>query len=120
MDGLFDKDGKWLEVPEGKEGRHYKSAFTSAVAWSSDSHFETPPHEYAHEYIEMNINSDIVQEGIKTYGKERLVTLIGKKYTGQKMSGSFETYLQKFWKMIKNTFGTPSVVDILTDSFAKN
>jgi hypothetical protein len=119
-DGLFDKDGNWLAVPEGKQGRHYKNAFTSAVAWSNDSAMETPPHEYAHEYIEMNINSAIVQEGIKTYGKERLVTLIGKKYSGQKMSGSFETYLQKFWKAIKDTFSTPSVVDILTDSFAKN
>jgi hypothetical protein len=119
-DGLFDKDGKWLEIPEGKQGRHYRSAFNSAVAWSNDSSLETPPHEYAHEYIDMYRNAPLVKDAIAKYGEERLVTLIGRKYAGNKMSTTFDKFMDKFWKLIKNTFGTPSVVDILTDSFAKN
>lgn len=119
-DGLFDDNGKWIPIPPGKQGMHYRGAFTSAVAWSNDSALETPPHEYAHEYIEMYMESDIVQEAIKKYGSvENLVTLIGRKYTGQKMSNSFEKFLDKFWKMIRGTFSTPSVLDKLTDSFAK-
>jgi len=118
--GLFDDNGKWLSIPPGKQGRHYRGAFTSAVAWANDSALETPPHEYAHEYIEMYMDSPIVQEAIKKFGSvERVVTLIGRKYTGQKMSNSFEKFLTKFWKQIRNTFGAPSVIDTLTDGFAK-
>lgn len=119
-DAIVDENGNYINIPSGKTGMHYKSAVLSAVAWSNDSHMETVPHEYAHEYIEMYSNTDIVKGAIEKYGKERLVTLMGRKYAGNKMSNSFEKFLNNFWKMIRNTFGAPSVVDILTDSFAKN
>lgn len=119
-DRIIDENGNYLDIPPGKQGRHYRSAFMSAVAWSADSALETPPHEYAHEYIDMYRNHPLVKQGIEKYGEERLVTLIARKYTGQKMSNSFNNFIDKFWRLIKNTFGAPSVVDILTDSFAKN
>ena len=119
-DRIIDENGNYLEIPSDKQGRHYRSAFMSAVAWSNDSAMETPPHEYAHEYIDMYRNTPLVIAGIEKYGEERLVTLIARKYTGQKMSSSFEQWLSKFWDMVRNTFGSPSIVDILTDSFAKN
>lgn len=119
-DRIIDENGNYLEIPSDKMGRHYRSAFLSAVAWSNDSSFETPPHEYAHEYIDMYRNIPIVAKAIEKYGEERLVTLIARKYAGQKMSNSFEKFLVEFWKTIRLTFASPSMVDILTDSFAKN
>jgi len=117
---IIDENGNYLNIPSGKQGRHYRNAFLSAVAWVNDSSMETPPHEYAHEYIDMYRNTPFVKKAIEKYGEERLVTLIGKKYAGRKMSNSFEKFLTDFWKMIRKTFGAPSMVDILTDSFAKN
>jgi hypothetical protein len=119
-DKIIDENGKYLEIPSDKQGRHYRNAFLSAVAWSNDSSVETPPHEYAHEYIDMYRNHPYVKEAIEKYGEEQLVTLIGKKYAGRKMSNSFEKVLAKIWKAIRRTFRVPSMVDILTDSFAKN
>jgi len=119
-DRIIDENGNYLDIPSGKMGRHYRSAFLSAVAWSNDSAFETPPHEYAHEYIDMYRNVPIVANAITKYGEERLVTLIARKYAGQHMSNSFEKFLAEFWKTIRMTFGAPSMVDILTDSFSKN
>jgi hypothetical protein len=119
-DRIIDENGNYLEIPSGKEGRHYRNAFLSAVAWTNDSFMETPPHEYAHEYIDMYRNHPLVSNAIEKYGEEKLVTLIGRKYAGRKMSNSFQKFLDEFWRMIKRTIGAPSVVDVLTDSFAKN
>ncbi len=120
-DGIIDKDGKYVEIPPGKKGMHYKSAVLSAIAYGNDASVETIPHEYAHEYIEMYLDTPLVQKAIKKYGsKENLVTVIGRKYTGRKMSNSFEKFLQDFWSMIRNTFGSQDVSLILTKSFAKN
>lgn len=119
-DRIIDENGNYLNIPSDKMGRHYRSAFMSAVAWSNDSSLETPPHEYAHEYIDMYRNVPFVAAAIEKYGEERLVTLIGRKYAGQKMSNSFNKFINEFWKTIRRMFGAPSVVDILTDSFAKN
>jgi len=119
-DGLFDEDGNWKTIPAGKVGMHYRSAVMSAIAYSNDSYMETVPHEFAHEYIDMYRDTQIVKDAIAKYGEERLVTLIGRKYAGQKMSSTFESFLKDFWKMVRNTFGHGNVVDILTDSFAKN
>jgi hypothetical protein len=120
-DGIIDKDGKYVDIPPGKKGMHYKSAVLSAIAYGNDASVETIPHEYAHEYIEMYLDTPIVQKAIKKYGsKENLVTVIGRKYTGRKMSNSFEKFLQDFWNMIRNTFGSQDVSLILTKSFAKN
>jgi len=117
---IVDEQGNKVQIPAGKKGMHYRSALTSAIAYANDSYLETVPHEYAHEYIDMYRNTPLVQKAIAKYGEERLVTLIGRKYTGQKMSNSFEKFINEFWKMVRRTFGAPSVVDILTDSFAKN
>ena len=119
-DRIIDENGNYLNIPSDKEGRHYRSAFLSAVAWTNSSTFETPPHEYAHEYIDMYREHPLVKDAIEKYGEERLVTLIARKYAGQKMSNSFQKFINAFWDLIKTTFGSPSVVDILTDSFAKN
>jgi hypothetical protein len=119
-DRIIDENGKYLEIPSDKQGRHYRNAFLSAVAWSNDSAMETPPHEYAHEYIDMFRETEIVKKAIEKYGEERLVTLIARKYAGQKMSNSFESTLKNIWKSIRSFFGAPSVIDTLTDSFAKN
>ena len=119
-DGLFDENGDWKEIPAGKVGMHYSSAIKSAIAYANDSYLETVPHEYAHEYINMYRNTKLVKDAINKYGEERLVSLIGKKYTGGKISTQLESFIEKLWKLIRNTFGSPSVVDILTDSFAKN
>jgi len=119
-DKIVDENGNYLNIPSDKQGRHYRNAFLSAVAWTNDSAMETPPHEYAHEYIDMYRNHPLVKKAIEKYGEEKLVTLIGKKYAGRKMSGSFNTFLSDFWKLVRNTFGAPSMVDTLTDSFAKN
>ena len=115
-EGLFDEDGNWKEIPAGKMGMHYASAVKSAIAYANDSYMETVPHEYIHEYINMYRETKLVKDAISRYGEENLVSLIAKKYTGQKMSGQIETFIKKLWKMIRGTFGSPSVVDILTDS----
>lgn len=119
-ESLFDENGNEVFIKPGKVGMHYRSAIVSAIAYANGSYMETIPHEYAHEYIDMYRNTDIVRDAIKKYGEERLVTLIGRKYAGQQMSNSFEKFLEKLWKLIRNTFGSPSVIDTLTDSFAKN
>ena len=119
-DRIIDENGNYLDIPSDKMGRHYRSAFMSAVAWSNDSSLETPPHEYVHDYIDMFRNTPIVKKAIEKYGEERLVTLIARKYTGQKMSNSYKNTLKNIWKTIRMVFGATSVIDILTDSFARN
>jgi len=43
-----------------------------------ESTADTEPHEYAHFYIEMFKNSELVQNGIKEFGsKEKLVQAVG-------------------------------------------
>ena len=44
---------------------HYRNAFEGAVAWSNDARMETPPHEYAHEYVDMFREMPIVKKGIE-------------------------------------------------------
>lgn len=66
-DGLFDKDGNWRAIEPGEKGMHYRNAFQGAVAWANDAFLETPPHEYAHEYVDMFQNTPIVKRGIKKY-----------------------------------------------------
>lgn len=119
-DAIIDENGNAVVIPAGKVGMHYRSALTSAIAYANDSYMETVPHEFAHEYIDMFREVPVVKEAIAKYGEERLVTLIGRRYAGNQMSNGFETFLKDFWKAIRNVFGHGNVVDILTDSFAKN
>jgi hypothetical protein len=92
----------------------------SLVRWSqTDGRLDTIPHEYAHDYIEMFINTDIVKEGIEKYGKERLVSLIGRKYTGKKMSEKFDAWYTRFWNWLKSLVGSRDVADVLAKHFSR-
>lgn len=117
--GLFDKDGNWLDIPPGEKGMHYRNAFEGAVAWSNDARMETPPHEYAHEYVDMFREMPIVKKGIEKYGEEQLVKRMGAYYAGRKMSSSFSNFVQDFWESIRSFFGNPDVADILSQNFYK-
>jgi len=116
-DGLFDKDGNWIQIKPGEKGMHYRNAFVSAVAWANDSYLETPPHEYAHDYIDMFRDHPLVQEGIKKYGEERLVTIMGRYFANQEISKQSENYIKKFWNFVKSIFGNNDVAYILSKKF---
>lgn len=118
-DGLFDKDGNWRAIEPGEKGMHYRNAFQGAVAWANDAFLETPPHEYAHEYIDMFRNTPVVKRGIKKYGEEQLVKRMGAYYAGRKMSNSFQKFVQDFWSTIKSLMGSSDVADVLSSHFYK-
>lgn len=118
-DGLFDKDGNWRAIQPGEKGMHYRNAFQGAVAWANDAFLETPPHEYAHEYVDMFRNTPIVKRGIKKYGEEQLVKRMGAYYAGRKMSNSFQKFVQDFWITIKSLMGSSDVADVLSSHFYK-
>jgi hypothetical protein len=115
--GLLDADGKWVEIQPGEKGMHMRNAFQSVVAWANDSYLETPPHEYAHHYIDMFRNTPLVREGIEKYGEERLATIMGRYYTQQEVSGSFKKWSDRFWNMVRSLFGSKDVADILSTKF---
>jgi hypothetical protein len=119
LDGLFTEDGKWVKIPAGKKGMHYRNAFVSAVAWANDAYLETPPHEYAHAYLEMFISHPLVQAVIKEYGIEGAVTAMGKYYAGQEISSNFEKKIKDFWRAIKTFFTGPDILYELSDAFYK-
>jgi hypothetical protein len=116
-DGLFDKNGNWVQIQPGEKGMHYRNAFVSAVAWANDSYLETPPHEYAHDYIDMFRDHPLVQEGIQKYGEERLVSIMGRYFANQVISKGTENYINKFWHFIRSIFGNPDVAYILSKKF---
>ena len=119
--GIVDDNGNYVKIPPGKKGMHRRSAFQSMVAWANDSYLETPPHEYAHHYIEMYFNTPIIQEGIKRYGSvEELATMMGRYYANKKMSSSFENWVNKFWNYIKALVGSPDINYQLAEAFASN
>jgi hypothetical protein len=117
--GLFDKNGNWIDIAPGEKGMHYRNAFQGAVAWANDAYMETPPHEYAHEYIDMFRELPIVKKGIKQYGEEQLVKRMGAYYAKRKMSNSFQKFMQDFWASIKSFLGSPDVADVLSKHFYK-
>jgi uncharacterized protein YjgD (DUF1641 family) len=118
-DGLFDKNGNWRAIAPGEKGMHYRNAFQGAVAWANDAFLETPPHEYAHEYVDMFQDTPIVKKGIKKYGKEQLVKRMGAYYAGRVMSNSFQKFVQDFWNTIKSLMGSSDVADVLSSHFYK-
>jgi hypothetical protein len=115
--GLFNENGQWKELQPGELGMHYRNAFYSAIAYSNDSLLETPPHEYAHEYIDMFRYHPLVQEGIKRYGEENLVTLMGKEFVSREVSGTFKKWSNRFWNMLRSLFGSPDIAYQLADNF---
>lgn len=70
-----------VEYVDGIEGGHVGKAEYEALKILVDmfeSTSDTEPHEYAHFYIEMFKDSELVQNGIKEFGsKEKLVQAVG-------------------------------------------
>jgi len=119
--GIVDKDGNYKQIAPGEKGMHYRNAFQSMVAWANDSYLETPPHEYAHHYIEMYYNTPIIQEGIKRYGSvEELATMMGRYYAKKQMSPWFENWANKFWNYVKALVGSPDISYEIAEAFSQN
>ena len=82
---------------------------------------DTEPHEYAHFYIEMFLNSELVQSGIKEFGsKEALVQAVGVRTVD--MDGKARTWWQKFKDFVKkllnkNKYAKEALLAELTDAF---
>lgn len=77
---------------------------------------DTLPHEYAHHYIHMFRDSEIVQEGIKRFGtEEKLVQAIGEQVVIQE--GEALNWWNKFVTWILSKLSDKEVLQILTDSF---
>lgn len=107
--GILDKNGQYVELEKGEKGMHYRNAFQSMVAWANDAYLETPPHEYAHHYIDMFRNHPMVAKAIENYGEERLVERIGKYYAGEHTNSGFVKLIKKFWNMARSLFGHPDL-----------
>jgi hypothetical protein len=118
-DGIV-KDGKFVPLQEGEKGMHIRNAFESMVAWANDAYMETPPHEYAHAYIEMYSESPLVKEAIEKYGSiEAVARIMGRHYAGKKTSGWFQNFVQKFWNLIKGIAGSPDIGFKISEAFMK-
>ena len=120
-DRILDKDGKYTEFKPGEKGMHYRNAFESVVAWSNDASLETPPHEYAHHYIEMFYDSPLVQAAIEKYGGiEPVAELMGRHYAKKKLSNSAVNFINDFWQMVKKYFGNVDIGYDLSEAFYNN
>ena len=119
-EGIIDKNGKFVEIEAGKQGMHYRNAFISMVSWANDSFLETPPHEYAHHYIDMFRNHPLVAIAIEKYGEEKLVEKISKRYTKEYTSPAFSKWVNKFWTMTRSLFGIESINDKIYKAFKEN
>lgn len=115
--GLFDENGQWREIQPGEKGMHYRNAFQGAVAWANDSFLETPPHEYAHEYVDMFRDIPVIKRAIEKYGEEGLVKRMGSYFAKREMSNSFQKFMQDFWASIKSLVGSPDIADIISKNF---
>jgi len=118
-DGLFDNNGKWKKIPPGQDGMHIRNAFIGAVAWANDSMLETPPHEYAHDYIEMFQNHPLMQKAIEKYGVEGLATKMGQDFVNNTLNDNDYSLIKRIWNSIKGFFGFYDVADIISDNFYK-
>ena len=110
---------KNIDPTKGNEGLHYRNAFMSAVAWSNDSSLEVPPHEYAHDYIEMFQDVPLVKQLIEIYGVEELATKLGKDFVNRILSPKNDNLMTRVWNYIKSVFGTQDVFDLLARNFYK-
>ena len=116
-DGIFDKNGEFVKIRPGEHGMHYRNAFTSVVAWANDAFLETPPHEYAHHYVDMFRNHPMIAQAIENYGEERLVEKIGKYYAGEFTNPGFKNFIERFWNMVRSLFGHPNVAYQIFENF---
>ena len=113
-----------VEYVDGIEGGHVGKAEYEALKILVDmfeSTSDTEPHEYAHFYIEMFKNSELVQNGIKEFGsKEKLVQAVGVRAV--EMDGKARNWWQKFKDFIKkllnkNKYAKEALLAELTDAF---
>jgi hypothetical protein len=121
--GLFDEKNNWRSFETGEKGMHIRNAFVGAVAWANDAYLETPPHEYAHEYIDMFRNHPLVKQGIAQYGEEALVEYMGRDFAEWRIKEMQGTpvygFIKNLWNAIKRFFGNPDVREILAENFKK-
>jgi hypothetical protein len=103
---------------KGQADIEAKTVLINSLLQSQD----TLPHEYAHHYIAMFRDAEIVQEGIKKWGSEEaLVQAIGEQTVAQKGEAygwwkEFTQWLQsKFNKLDKKT--KEELRNLLTDAF---
>lgn len=98
-------------------GRANSRALTVGVDFAR-GRLDTPPHEYAHIYVDLFENADIVREGIALAGsKESLVRGIGEAYVARRREGPLTTWLKDFWNLVKSVFGREDVTRSITRSF---
>jgi hypothetical protein len=121
--GMINEKGNWIKIPAGEVGMHRRNAFIGAVAWANDSYMETPPHEYAHDYIEMFQEHPMVKKAIEKYGVEELAIYMGKdfaQWVAEGKQNSVEhTLAQRIWKMLKSLFGIADVREKLAENFRR-
>lgn len=92
-----------------------------ALIDASESGLDTIPHEYAHYYVAMFRDSNLVKEGIKEFGSEEaLVQAIGERTV--KVEGKVRKWWQKLFDYIKqmlnkNKYAKQILLAELTDSF---
>ena len=117
-DRILKEDGTYTEIKPGEQGMHYRNAFQSVVAWANDAYLETPPHEYAHHYIEMFYDTPLVQEAIKKYGGiEPVAEMMGRYYAKKAMSNYFTNFVKSFWQKVKRLFGNVDIGYDLSEAF---
>lgn len=119
-DGIIKEDGTFVPLKPGQKGMHVRNALHSMVAWANDAYLETPPHEYAHHYVDMFRNAPLVKKGIEKYGEEKLVEKIGRYYTEQYTAPGFKRWVRKFWNMLRRVFMTPNIKYELYRAFREN
>lgn len=133
-----DKYGAAPGIGQARQRTHMDGV-ERVVAWSmSEGNLDTPPHEYAHQYVWMFESSPIVQKGLELYGSmEALVEAVGHGYVRNIEGGAVrrvynravhgvqslvdrmaerEGYAKAFWAYMKQVFGSADVAQILADN----
>lgn len=118
-DGLFDKDGNWVQVEPGQRGMHMRNAFISAVAFGNEAIIETIPHEFAHEYIQMFRNNPLVLKAMRSKSEEELADELGKFYAGKKSASWLKSLLDDITYLLRSVFGNVDTSEILAREFYK-
>jgi hypothetical protein len=114
FEGVLQRDGK----------RAVGVAIRNVALWSStDATLDTMPHEYAHIYVGLLKDTDLIKRAIKQFGsEEKLVQYIGEYYANRIQDRSLlnrlKIWLKQFANRLKNIFrGVPD--DALGDFIAE-
>ena len=118
--GVIKEDGTFVPLEPGDKGMSIRNGLHSMVAWANDAYLETPPHEYAHIYVDMYRNTPMVEKAIEKYGEEKLVEKIGRYYTEQYTAPGFKKWVRRFWNMIRSLAGSPNIKYELYKAFREN